>query len=74
LVNDRASENMTALEDLLAKVPEGQTSLVNHVNSITSNERDIKKTAKKMEEFSSQLKSGDINVRDGKWIEKKRKI
>jgi hypothetical protein len=74
LVNDRASENMTALEDLLAKVPEGQTSLANRVNSITSNERDIKKTAKKMEEFSSQLKSGEINVRDGKWIEKKRKI
>jgi hypothetical protein len=65
---------MTALEDLLTRVPEGQTSLANHVNSITSNERDIKKTAEKMEEFSSQLKSGDINVRDCKWIEKKRKI
>jgi hypothetical protein len=65
---------MIALEDLLTMVPEGQTSLAKHINSITSNERDIKKTADKMEEFSSQLKSGDISVENGKWLDKKRKI
>jgi hypothetical protein len=65
---------MNALEDLLGKVPEGQTSLENHINSIASNERDIKKTAENMEEFTSKLKRGELNVRDGKWIEKKRKI
>lgn len=66
-VKNRAAKNINALEELLRKVPKGQTSLYNHINGILVNELKNREQLVEMEEWAEQLKNGQLNIKDGEW-------
>ncbi len=67
VVKERTTKNLEGLEDLLSRVPYGQTELQGIIKGLISSEGKLKTEADMMEEFAENLRTGFIRIKNGEW-------